>query len=73
MVPNRPEVIGMAKRGKPRIRDDEGVKDSSRREDEHRQDKRPKPLGPATSQLDQALAEGIIEPDPETPSRTPRD
>ncbi len=56
---------------KPLIRDDEGVKDSSRPEDEHRQDKRPKPLGPATGQLDKALADGTIEPDPETPSRTP--
>jgi hypothetical protein len=63
----------MAKKGKPRVRDDEGVKDSSRREDEHRRDKRPKPLGPATSQLDKAMADGIIEPDPETDSRTPRE
>jgi len=58
---------------KPRVRDDEGVKDDSRREDVHRRDKRPKPLGPATAGLDEALAEGTIEPDPNTPSRTPRD
>ena len=60
-------------RGKPRIRDDEGVKDSLRKEDAFRRDKRPKPLGPATAVIDEALAEGTIEPDPETPPRTPRE
>jgi hypothetical protein len=60
------------KKGKPLIHDDQGVKDSRNREDKHRRDKRPKP-GPLTGPLDSALAEGTIEPDPETPSQTPRE
>jgi len=52
---------------------DDGVKDSSKREDDHRQDKRPRPMGPATGALDEALAEGTMEPDPGTPSQTPKE
>jgi len=59
-------------KGKPRVMDDEGVKDGSRKEDTFRRDKRPKPL-PGTAGLDEALAEGTIEPDPDTPPRTPRE
>lgn len=29
--------------------------------------------GPATGSLDEAMSEGVIAPDPDTPSRTPRD
>ena len=58
-------------RKKPDVNADEGTKDSSRREDVNRQDKRPGPVGPATSALDEALASGTMEPDPETPSQTP--
>jgi hypothetical protein len=63
----------MAEKKKPDVRAPEGVKDSRNREDQHRQDKRPKPLGPASGELDRALADGTIEPDPETPPRTPRE
>lgn len=62
----------MAKK-KPLIDHEDGVKDSNKREDDHRQDKRPKPVGPATGALDEALAEGTMEPDPGTPSRTPKE
>ena len=48
------------------------VKDSRNREDKHRKDKRPKPLGPAGGALDRAMADGTIEPDPNTPSQTPK-
>lgn len=58
-------------RSKPDVNADQGTKDSSRREDANRQDKRPGPVGPATSALDEALASGTMEPDPETPSQTP--
>lgn len=51
----------------------EGVKDSDNREDVHRQDKRPRPAGPSSAGIDRALADGTIEPDPETPKRTPND
>lgn len=62
----------MAK-GKPQVSAKEGVKDMENREDAARRDKRPKPIGPANKELDKALAEGgAIEPDPDTPSRTPR-
>ena len=61
----------MAKR-KPRVHDEQGIKDGSR-EDEGRQDKRPPPVGPATSSLDRAMSEGTIEPDPDTPPQTPRE
>jgi hypothetical protein len=30
-------------------------------------------VGPATGSIDKAMSEGLIEPDPETPARTPRD
>jgi hypothetical protein len=60
-------------KGKARVRDDEGVKDDSRKEDAFRRDKRPKPLGPATGGIDEALADGVIEPDPDTQSQTPRE
>jgi hypothetical protein len=59
-------------RGKPRVHDEEGVKDGSR-EDDFRQDERPRPVGPTTGNIDKAMSEGTIEPDPETPSRTPRE
>ena len=58
---------------KPKVRDEEGVKDSSKREDKHRRDKRPKPLGPSGVSLDQAMADGVIEPDPNTPPTTPKE
>jgi hypothetical protein len=58
---------------KPRVHDKEGVKDSSKREDMSRRDKRPRPLGPSGTELDKAMAKGTIEPDPGTPSRTPRE
>ncbi len=60
------------KRDKADIHDEEGVKDSRNREDQHRQDKRPKP-GPLTGPLDQGLADGAIAPDPEVPAHTRRD
>jgi hypothetical protein len=63
----------MAEKKKPDVHDPQGVKDSRNREDRHRRDKRPKPLGPSSETLDEALAEGTIEPDPDTPSRTPRE
>ena len=48
-------------REKPDVNADEGTKDSGRREDVHRQDKRPGPVGPATSALDEALgAEALL-------------
>ncbi|MBA3370330.1 MAG: hypothetical protein H0T96_02585 [Thermoleophilaceae bacterium] len=62
-----------SKRGKPRVQDEEGVKDGDNREDDSRRDKRPKPVGPATTSLDKAMSEGVISPDPDTPSRTPRE
>ena len=58
---------------KPRVRAKEGVKDGRNREDVHRQDLRPKPLGPSGGQLDKALADGTISPDPSVPSTTPRE
>ena len=62
-----------SKRGEPHVHDDEGVKDGDNPEDVSRQDKRPRPVGPATTSLDKAMSEGTIAPDPDTPSRTPRD
>ena len=62
-----------SKRGKPQVHDEEGVKDGDNPEDDSRQDKRPKPVGPSTGSLDKALSEGVIAPEPDTPSRTPRD
>ncbi len=58
---------------KPRVRDEEGVKDSTKKEDMSRRDLRPRPLGPSGTELDKALSKGTIEPDPDTPSRTPRE
>ncbi len=55
------------------MQDKEGVKDGDNLEDDSRQDKRPKPVGPATGTLDKAMSEGVIAPDPDTPSRTPRE
>ena len=49
------------------------MKDGSKRGDVDRRDLRPKPLGPSGGQLDKALADGTISPDPSVPSTTPRE
>jgi len=48
------ELAGLTSKG---VQDEEGVKDGDNREDDSRQDKRPKPLGPATTSLDKAMSE----------------
>lgn len=57
---------------KPRLQDEEGVKNSENPEDKHRKDKRPRPM-PGTGALDGALSDGVIAPDPDTPPTTPRE
>jgi len=58
---------------KPRGSDKEGIKDSTKKEDMSRRDKRPAPLGPSGKTLDKAMGSGTIAPDPNTPSRTPKE
>ena len=62
-----------SKHGEPHVHDDEGVKDGDNPEDLSRQDKRPRPVGPATASLDKAMGDGTIAPAPDTPPQTPKD
>ena len=57
---------------KPRVSAKEGIKDSTKKEDMSRRDKRPAPLGPSGKTLDKAMGSGTIAPDPNTPARTPK-